>query len=471
MILLYLMFLIIIIHFIYIFYKETKFKIIFTPILLFSGLMIFTYYTSIVSFDNISNNNLLPSFIIFIAYFSLNTGYKIFIKNNESTKKMTNQFKNKSYHDSVNYQKNYIYVIIPLALSLIIIGSVLYQGLPPTISNFSSIFRNGINLSDAIGITESRRELTKGHYFGGEYTGQGLLRTVLRIGWSYTLCLTFIIFYRTKSKTIFRKETLLFIVVFILSFVYITGDGTRGPFVELLIHLAIAFSFMGTIRFKHIILGVIVTFSLLIFLSINSMKMFNFLGNDGFIISAINSIIERIVIGNSINDIRAINYINNGQLSFQFGRIHLVQLLNSIPGIQYDLPFSYTLGQLYGSGDTTYLSTTYVSIVYADFTILGIIILYSFLGIFIGKLQRYIYNMKKNSLNLTLIFFIIFRLAYIQTTGIIGAIITIIVFIVIHNMAVLFFKTLIRLSNGITANENTLHKKEILLVTNNNNLP
>ncbi|MDY0278177.1 MAG: O-antigen polymerase [Acholeplasma sp.] len=377
----------------------------------------------------------------------------------KSTNKIIRQFHTKSYHDSSDYQKNYIYIIIPISLVLIMIGTMLYRGLPPTLSNFASFFINGINLTDAIELTEYRREITKAHYFGGEYTGQGLLRSILRIGWSYTLCLSFIIFYRTKSKSFFRKETVILTLVFILSFVYITGDGTRGPFVELLIHLAIAFSFMGTIRFRHVFLGVIILFSLLIFLSANSMKMYTFLGNEDFIISAINNIVERIVIGNSINDIRAINFISNGQLDFQFGRIHLVQLLNSIPGIQYDLPFSHTLGQLYGSGETTYLSTTYVSVVYADFTIIGVIITYFILGIIISKLQKYLYSMEKNSLNLSLIFYIFFRLAYIQNSGIIAALVTIIVLLLIHNSSVLLLKALIKLSNGNTMKDNRLHRK------------
>ena len=87
-------------------------------------------------------------------------------------------------------------------------------------------------------VSDSRYILTKGAYFGGEYRGQGLYMAVSSFGWAM---LSVWQLYLTLKTPILREKLILLVIV-IASWVFIAGTGTRGPFLNYIITLIIAFS-------------------------------------------------------------------------------------------------------------------------------------------------------------------------------------------------------------------------------------
>ena len=343
-------------------------EFILTPYIIFNVFIVFTYITSMIAYDNISSYSYNPSIASFLSFIFFNIGYFIFNRFKKSSLFQVVKFKRKPFTDSISYSNNYKYPAYLLILLLVAIGIYLYNGMPPIYDMIISLFKGSLSFDQARGITEFRRQITKSHYFGGAYRGQGMFRVIIRIGWSYIVGLYFILYLRQNNNKVIHKSLLPLIIVLILALGFVGGDGTRLPIIEIIIHMIVILTLMRDIKLKETILIFIGVLLLVTVLSFTSLKMYNvYAQNNSMLIKSFVSIIERIVMGNAINDVLTINYVDHGIIEYQLGKIQFTQFMNSFPGVQYGLPFSNILGQIHGSNKTTYLSTTYLGISYAEF--------------------------------------------------------------------------------------------------------
>lgn len=425
-------------------------ELILTPYIIFNTFVMFTFITSMIAFDNVSNKSFNPSIASFISFFCFNFGYFMFhrVKKNSLTK--AERYKRKDFIDKITYSTNYRYPVLFMIVVLIVIGIYLYDGLPPIYESIVSMFKGRLTHEQAQATTLFRRSITKSHYFGGEYRGQGMFRVILRIGWSYLAAIFFILYLRKNKNKIFHKSLIPFSIILFLTLGFVAGDGTRLPLIEIIIHLIVIFTYMKNVRYKDSILIFSLIVLVTIILSFTSIKMYNIYSEGTSVfINSFKSIIERIVMGNAINDVLTVNYVDKGIIEYQLGRIQFTQFMNSFPGVQYGLPFSNILGQVHGANTTTYLSTTYLGISYAEFGMIGVAISYFFLGVIIFFISNFLYKTKKTVIDLSLVTFIIFRVGYMQMTGLVGSLVPIMVAVVFH----ILFKIIINFLLGIAMKE------------------
>ncbi len=454
MILLYLVLLIMFIA-IYLGWKlDSDNQFILTPYIIFNTFIVFTFITSMIAFDNVSNYSYNPSIASFLSFIFFNVGYFILIRFSKKSLTKAEKFKKKEFSDSLIFLNNYRYPAFLIIIVLIAIGIYLYKGMPPIYNSIVSLFGGDLSYDQARGTTLFRQQITKSHYFGGEYKGQGMFRVILRIGWSYLAAVYFVLYLRKNNNKIFHKSLIPLSIILVLTLGFVGGDGTRLPLIEIIIHMIVIFTIMRDVKLKDIIIVFSVIIMLVTMLSFTSIKMYNlYAGSSSIFINSFKSIIERIVMGNAINDVLTVNYVDRGIIDYQLGKIQFTQFMNSFPGVQYGLPFSNILGQIHGSNTTTYLSTTYLGISYAEFGMIGVVISHFFIGIIVSVVSNLMYQMKKNVLTLSLISFLIFRVGYIQMTGLVGSLVSIMMVLAIH----VFFKTTIDVLWKITNKRSNLH--------------
>lgn len=287
-----------------------------------------------------------------------------------------------------------IFVAIICGSSLLVLAGVyMYQGFPAVTNALLGLLIGDDASEIASQVSASRLEITKGHYFGGVYRGYGIISTLIRQGWPLLVSMALIVYWKTKKI----KWLCLAFILFILSFIFIAGDGTRGPFVNSLIIYIILFSFIKKIRLRFIFLTLIALISIPILLSLYSAKMHSLIGQENFVVAAVANILDRILIGNSINDVYAIEFVNDGTIKLRLGMLHFRDFLAVFPGVAGDLPFSNELAMLINptGSATTFASGTYITKAYVDFGIIGVGVIFLFIGILVGISQTFILRVVK----------------------------------------------------------------------------
>jgi hypothetical protein len=290
-------------------------------------------------------------------------------------------------------------------------GLYLYKGIPP----FTRFILGWVSGATTAFAKESRRVFTKSHYFGGEYRGQGLIRTFMGIGWPFLLAISLTIYDKTKKKG-WLLATLLFLL---LSFVFIAGDGTRGPFLFAMFYILVVISMIRRLKMRYLLLVATGLVVVALGMSLASGKIV--IGaQDRGITDAVQSLLERIALANGVNSVRVIEFVESGVLDYRHGQVHWQKVLNALPGVQFvELPFSYELGVLMGAkGKTTFASMTYLGMVFVDFGLPGVMGIYMILGCTLGLAQRILFSSgKKTPLQLALIGFTSFYLGQISLSS------------------------------------------------------
>lgn len=406
--------------FIYIWRIESHNALIMTPFLVLMINELFRIMPSFVyaSITGISDG--YPLFVFFVGYLMLVIGFLFSVSKSYYRSGVPRQFVEKKINPVM--QKRAFMVIFIFSGVLILLGVYLYQGVPPVMDGFAALIK-GDDLDQVAGtIGSSRKEITKSHVFGGQYRFQGLIRTIQGCWWPFIVALALSIYWQNKEKNWLLISSFLFF----LSFAFIAGDGTRAPFLETIIIYIILYSYINRISFKAICYGFFAIVFLAILMSLYSPKMGFLVGQQNFIIDAVGKIFSRIFIGNSINDVLAIEYIRDDIIDFRLGSLHLRDLKATMPGIHGDVPFAYELYLIMnplGQG-TTYATGTYLTKAYVDFGIFGVTIIYFFLGLSLGIVQKVIFRFYKDPLNL--VFLSIFSY-YCGSVVLIGPISTLLV--------------------------------------------
>lgn len=288
------------------------------------------------------------------------------------------------------HPKAVFWALCGIGAGLVAAGLFLYQGAPPVVEGVKRLFAGSGADEVASLIGDGRKMITKGHYFGGEYRGQGLLRTLMRVGWAYVSALALVMFAKHKGL----RWLLLGLVAATLTFAFVAGDGTRGPLVEVIIYILIVVSFIRVINLRTLVVGVVALFSVAILLSSLSPKLDSAKAQG---MGAIESIAQRILFGNGINNVHAIELLRAGDLQHRDGALHLRNLMASIPGVQPGHNFSHELYKTLNpeSTRTTYASGTYLMTIYVDFGLPGVVIIYGLIGVVIAVLQDWLFRRRK----------------------------------------------------------------------------
>ena len=322
--------------------------------------------------------------------------------------------------EKVEAARPYVYFVNSLALLafLLPISLFFYQGVPPIVESMEAVFRGADNFEVAISLGQSRRMLTKEHYFGGEYRGQGLLRMVLRVGWPFLVAIALTVYIRTRRKV----WGVIAACWFVLTFVFVAGEGTRAPFLFSLIFLVVLISLLKQLKYRTIFVGAGLFIALMVGLSLMTTKLQWAVGHSNSVSMMVDSIVSRILYINGMNTIHITELIRDGTWDFRYGEVHLQRVLNAIPGVQWGTPFSHQLFMTMNpfSTETTYASATYFGDIYADFGPVGVVVIYFYLGLFVAFIQKLIFRIPRTVLNLPLAAYLIFAVAFIPLTGFVG---------------------------------------------------
>jgi len=429
---------------VYFVYKKTTNKIIITPYILFTFFLIGGIYTSIYAVKNNFVDNYLAVWVYFFLILAFSFGYYYTFKYIKPTKSNVNTFSNKSIHLINNSERIYsTKAIWPLLVLLFVLGLIQYQGFPPLLLNVSDLFTGNFNLSSLANFASDRLDLTKSHYFGGEYRGQGFIRLFLKFGFTFLLVYSYVMYSKSRMK----KWFLLFIIMIFLSIAFVAGDGTRLPIIRVFLVLFITISIISKVSIRGLIAFSLISFALVIGLSMLTNKFYTILSsNDNILLSSIESILARIVTGNQINDVIVIDYLSKGTMSYYYGFQHYVQVINSFPGVSNYESFSLTIARLYNAGNsTTYMTPTYLAVSYADFGFIITLINYTFIGVIIAYFEKKMFSFTKSPLNITLISILMLEFGFMALSGIIkflpALIVIALIYIFMYFSIVLTIKT------------------------------
>lgn len=375
---------------------ESRCRIFFTPFLILLGNEILRIMPSFVyaQVQGISTN--LPSFFIFfLAFVAITSGFGWSMSVQHYKRSELYQFAKAEV--VLRHQDRLLTPPLALMILLILAGLFFYRGIPPLGEMLFGLVTGTSPEEAAVAMGYSRELITKTHYFGGGYRGQGLFRFAFRIGWPLAIVYYYVLYYRSKEI----KWLIFSIVSCIFGFLFVGGDGTRGPLLEMMLIVFVGISYIRAIRFRSILIVFAVSILLAIALSLTSQKLyFEYAEGAGFM-DLIGAILHRIFIGNALNSVYAIDLKLDGAFNFGFGELHWRQILNSLPRGQGTPPFAYDLYLAMNPGGhlTTYLTPTYLAMAYVDFTLFVTLGIYFLLGVGIGFIQRRLFKIEKTPIN------------------------------------------------------------------------
>jgi hypothetical protein len=327
------------------------------------------------------------------------------------------------------------FAVVILAALLIAVGFFLYGGLPATVKGLASVFKGTSGDLTALAVRNARQQLTKGAYFGGEYRGAGVMTSLEEVGWS--LITAFFLLKFLERHSVLRL--VVFLASVVAAWVFVAGTGTRGPFIQLLVCVAAAYSLRRSLHW-HSLVGLFVFVCVVgIGMSIYSTKMQNLLalGPSQFAKKAVQIIFLRIVVGNGINDVYAIEYIRSGAMELQEGGIHLRDILAAIPGLgEKAPPLAYQLFVLEhpGTRTTVFATGSYISKVFVDFASLGVALIFPIVGAVVALMQRWIFGFRPTPWGLACISVLSIAIGNLVMTGPVGLGATMIVWLVLTGL-------------------------------------
>lgn len=264
-----------------------------------------------------------------------------------------------------------------LTAFLVAMGLLLYRGVPPAFIPLVELLRGGDLAQAVISVSDARRELTKAHLFGGAYRGQGALREVLFVGGALVGCYFLAKYLRRRTYRHFG----LFLLILVVLYGLVSGDGTRGSFLLVFISLVVTATFITRLPVYRMALIVVGFVSVGILLGAYTPKMHGLIASEG-VRAAIFAFLERIAVGNSVNDVLAIEAFRSGGLDTGYGYWFYRDLISAFPGAAGGKPLAYYLYLVTpgGTGATTYLTGTHIMSAYGDFGIVGVSVYFLLIG-------------------------------------------------------------------------------------------
>lgn len=265
---------------------------------------------------------------------------------------------------------------------LVLAGLNFYDGLPPTYhSLFATLTGNIGELAKEL--QQSRLALTKGAYFGGEYTGQGINTALQEIGWALLIA-------HAAAALAFRgglRRVLWLVAMIVGAWLFVAGTGTRAPFVLSTVAGLIAYSLIRPVPIRVALAFFLFLIVMLVFLTSYTHRFLDIVTGEVAWSDAFTRVFERLIFGNGSNDVRAILADDQGMFNESVGHYHIRNFISAIPGVQGGLPLAYRLTEIYGGGATTFKSGTYLGTIYVDFGIAGIAVVFALIGTTLRLMQ------------------------------------------------------------------------------------
>src|SRR5690606_16087021 len=125
------------------------------------------------------------------------------------------------------------------------------------------------------------------------------------VGWPMLTGTSLLLFVRDRKPYL----AVLTLTLLVLQFGAIAGTGARGPFLWSLIYLLILLSFVTRIKVRHLFVAGVAVVAILIGMSLLSPKMYYLLGQENLAREIARRVSERILIGNGINSVAAIELV------------------------------------------------------------------------------------------------------------------------------------------------------------------
>lgn len=249
----------------------------------------------------------------------------------------------------------------------LVCGTLFYGGVP-------ALLKALLN-SQLLEMSSLRSDLTKGHYFGGAYSGQGLTKTVMEV--CFYLALTV-----SLATALTRKRFVLpCVLIGTISAVYLAGSGTRWPLVLGAIMAFMVYAQLIQIKAKSLALSALFMFVLLFALTSLGSR-YDKTGN--ILVEVPTAIWERFEYSEGFNTALTLQLIADGRLDHGLGKEHVTQVVNALPGTAGDFPLArqlYLLNNLFPAKEkTTYFSLSYLGILFYDFAVLGALFGFALIG-------------------------------------------------------------------------------------------
>lgn len=259
-------------------------------------------------------------------------------------------------------------VVAALALTL-----AYYKGLPPSFGFLWGAIKSGDFLEAAGQLSGTRRVLTKGHYYGGEYTGQGVFKVFHELAWYLVIATAWLRYWFIRE----RKPLVIFVVLFFLALFSLYGTGTKAPVAWAFVLLFVVYSYTSKIELKRLFVFV---FWLIVVLFILVASQPNRYSADlPLHLAVLETLTTRVFEGNGMNTYEIVVRVIDGEIPIRWGMEHLTIFLNALPGVQYAKPFAselfFILNYDASGTRTTYSTYTYLGSMVLDFGLIGVFML------------------------------------------------------------------------------------------------
>jgi hypothetical protein len=345
-------------------------------------------------------------FLSFVAGFFLSGGSKLSVQ---------------SYFNqpiTAKYRVQYYFMgVVGSIIVLTGLGIYYYQGAPALGISIFELLRGNLSLGEmALFMSEQRFELTKSHWFGGEYRGQGIINVTTDIGWRFLFAVSLIMCLMLKSK----KWFFLCILTGILLIMFQAGAGRRAPVIFSVLFVIIVLSLLQKTSPKHFIILAVLGFGFLMGTTYFSAKGGAQFGGPAFVSKLASQLVERIFLGNAIHDVEVIGFVESGEMEKRFGMNHIEKFVSSFPGLRIGTPLGYRISELRGSPEGVQSVGTYLGFVYSDFGYLGLMIVFFFIGYFLAFVQRQMLKQERDIMYIVMSAMVSFNLAFVTAYGFIG---------------------------------------------------
>lgn len=276
---------------------------------------------------------------------------------------------------------------------------VLYGGLPPgLLALIESLARE--NIVDALAsLSDVRRAITKGHYFGGSYSGQGVFTLLNEITWQ--IILVFLVLNRF-AKVNNKLPSWAFYIFFSIGLFCLFGAGSKGP-----VAWGLVAAFIGFTQIRNVSIRLVLRLTLILFVLVFVLVALqpNRYDESLGIFRAVPTVMaNRIFISKGNNTYELIVRVISGEIPLRYGQEHITQFLNALPGVQYAVPFAnelhYLINPDISRSRTTFATYAYIGSMFLDFGLVGVLFFSFITGILVQLIYRRCIFLPRTTMNL-----------------------------------------------------------------------
>jgi oligosaccharide repeat unit polymerase len=275
----------------------------------------------------------------------------------------------------------------------VLLAAALYtsQGIPPL---WKSLLGGPSELLADM-VRDQRLEATKAHYFGGEYRGQGVIKTLMMVVPAFMIAAAAVAHATrpSRARLFFLLGTVGLALLFAMSI------GSRGPMVNVLLASVAMGAFVWRLRASHIIGALAVFVAAVLFVSISMPRYHASFAESGlgFLPDGVVAIVERVSLVNTTNTVMAVEAGRMGLVERDFAEEHVDKIVRLLPNAAGELPLASELTALRrGNVRTTAFATpTWLASTYLDFGLIGSAIAYMILGLLVAFGESWIFTRRK----------------------------------------------------------------------------